>query len=107
VSWFDRLKSGLGKTRDLVTLGATRRGDDWEMDWDDLELALVAADVGARLAAEVVAEAKGSASAAALPEVAGERAARPARARPDAPEAAAGRLRRSTWPAAWCRCAAR
>ena len=58
MSWFDRLKSGLGKTRDMLTLGATRRGDDWEMDWDDLELALVAADVGARLAAEVVAEAR-------------------------------------------------
>ena len=58
MSWFERLRRGLGKTRDLVTLGAARTGPDWEMDWDDLELALVTADVGARLAAEVVAEAR-------------------------------------------------
>jgi len=58
VAWFDRLKRGLDKTRDLITLGAARRGEAWEMDWDDLELALVGADVGARLAAEVVAEAR-------------------------------------------------
>jgi len=56
VAWFDRLRQGLGKTRALVTFGAVRRGDDWELDWDDLELALIAADVGAKLAAEVVAE---------------------------------------------------
>jgi fused signal recognition particle receptor len=58
VSWFDRLRKGLDKTRALVTSGLKRQGDDWEMDWDDLELALVAADVGAKLAAEVVAEAR-------------------------------------------------
>ena len=58
MSWFDRLRRGLGKTRDLVTSGAVRRGDDWEMDWDDLEFALVGADVGARLAAVVVEEAR-------------------------------------------------
>ena len=56
MAWFDRLRQGLGKTRALVTFGAVRRGDDWELDWDDLELALIAADVGAKLAAEVVAE---------------------------------------------------
>jgi fused signal recognition particle receptor len=56
VSWFDRLRQGLGRTRELVTQGVTRRGDGWELDWDDLELALIGADVGAKLAAEVVAE---------------------------------------------------
>jgi fused signal recognition particle receptor len=58
VAWFDRLRQGLGRTRELVTFGAVRRGGDWELDWDDLELALIAADVGAKLAAEVVAETK-------------------------------------------------
>ena len=58
MAWFDRLRQGLGKTRALVTLGAVRRGNDWELDWDDLELALIAADVGAKLAAEVVSETK-------------------------------------------------
>lgn len=58
MAWFDRLRQGLAKTRDMVTFGAARRGEDWEMDWDDLELALIGSDVGARIAAEVVAEAK-------------------------------------------------
>ena len=58
MAWFDRLRQGLGRTRELVTLGAVRRGGDWELDWDDLELALIAADVGAKLATEVVAETK-------------------------------------------------
>ncbi len=58
MAWFDRLRQGLGKTRALVTLGAVRRGNAWELDWDDLELALIAADVGAKLAAEVVGETK-------------------------------------------------
>jgi fused signal recognition particle receptor len=58
VAWFDRLRQGLGRTRELVTFGAVRRGDDWELGWDDLELALIAADVGAKLAAEVVEETK-------------------------------------------------
>lgn len=58
MAWFDRLKQGLSKTRDLVTHGVVRRGDDWEMDWDDLEFALVGADTGARIAHEVVTEAK-------------------------------------------------
>lgn len=56
MSWFDRLRQGLGKTRDAA-FGSTR-GVDWEMDWDDLEFALISADVGGRLAAEVVTEAK-------------------------------------------------
>lgn len=56
MSWFDRLRQGLGRTRELVTQGITRRGEAWELDWDDLELALISADVGAKLAAEVVAE---------------------------------------------------
>ena len=51
MSWFQRLKQGLSKTRGMF-------GSSWEMDWDDLEFALIAADVGARLASEVVAETK-------------------------------------------------
>ena len=58
MAWFDRLRQGLGRTRELVTLGAVRRGNDWELGWDDLELALIAADVGAKLATEVVEETK-------------------------------------------------
>jgi fused signal recognition particle receptor len=57
VSWFDRLRAGLAKTRDTVLAGGS--GDPaWEMDWDDLEFALIGADVGARIAQEVVAGAK-------------------------------------------------
>jgi len=55
VSWFDRLREGLGRTR-AATFGG--KGVAWEMDWEDLEMALIGADVGARLAATVVAEAK-------------------------------------------------
>jgi len=55
VSWFDRLRQGLGRTR-TATFGA--RGAAWEMDWEDLELALIGADVGGKLAAQVVAEAR-------------------------------------------------
>lgn len=58
MAWFDRLKQGLTRTRELVTSGAIRRGDAWEMDWDDLEFALIGADVGARIAREVVTEAR-------------------------------------------------
>ena len=56
MSWFDRLRRGLGRTRDVLTQDAA--DTSWEMDWDDLEFALIGADVGAGLAAEVVAEAK-------------------------------------------------
>lgn len=55
MSWFDRLRQGLGRTR-TATFGA--RGAAWEMDWEDLELALIGADVGGKLAAQVVAEAR-------------------------------------------------
>ena len=58
MAWFDRLRKGLGRTRDALTLDARNRGGTWEMDWDDLEFALIGADVGARLAAEVVVETK-------------------------------------------------
>jgi fused signal recognition particle receptor len=78
VSWFDRLRAGLAKTRENVLSAgpgtapagdagadpaaaeraAAARRSAWEMDWDDLELALIGADVGARIAAEVVAEAR-------------------------------------------------
>ena len=85
MAWFDRLRDGLSKTRAAIlgdapaseqgTTAATatpeapsgpgarpprpaRPARDWEMDWDDLELALIGADVGARIAAEVVSEAR-------------------------------------------------
>ena len=56
MAWFDRLKRGLSKTRDVLTSDVRDWGKSWEMDWEDLEFALIAADVGAKLAAEVVAE---------------------------------------------------
>jgi fused signal recognition particle receptor len=55
MSWFERLRQGLSKTRSVLTEDA---GPSWEMDWDDLEFALIGADVGAKLAAEVVADAR-------------------------------------------------
>jgi fused signal recognition particle receptor len=55
MSWFDRLRQGLGRTRDVLTQDA---GRGWEMDWEDLEFALIGADVGARIAGEVVAGAR-------------------------------------------------
>jgi fused signal recognition particle receptor len=58
MSWFDRLKRGLGKTRDVLTSDVRDLGKSWEMDWDDLEFALIGADVGATIAADVVADAK-------------------------------------------------
>ncbi|MEX2502418.1 MAG: signal recognition particle-docking protein FtsY [Trueperaceae bacterium] len=69
MSWFDRLRRGLGRTREVLTSDAEPapeapaakefpRRNAWEMDWDDLEFALIGADVGATIAAEVVAEAK-------------------------------------------------
>ncbi|HRP47922.1 MAG TPA: signal recognition particle receptor subunit alpha, partial [Trueperaceae bacterium] len=56
MSWFDRLRSGLNRTR-AATFGGGQ-GTAWEMDWEDLEVALISADVGGKLAAQVVAEAK-------------------------------------------------
>ena len=58
MSWFDRLRRGLGRTRDVLRQDASGRAGSWEMDWDDLEFALIGADVGAAIAADVVAEAK-------------------------------------------------
>ena len=58
MSWFDRLRRGLGKTRDVLATDVRDLGKRWEMDWDDLEFALIGADVGAGIAAEVVADAK-------------------------------------------------
>ena len=51
MSWFNRLREGLDKTRSSITGGSS-----WEMDWDDLEFALIASDTGARIAQEVVKE---------------------------------------------------
>ncbi len=63
MGWFDRLKAGLSKTREILTadvrdLGAVIRSQ--EVNWDDLEFALINADVGAKLSARIVAEAKES-----------------------------------------------
>lgn len=58
MSWFDRLKKGLGKTRDVLTTDVRDLGTAWEMEWDDLEFALIGADTGSKIAAEVVAEAR-------------------------------------------------
>ncbi|MEZ4608430.1 MAG: signal recognition particle-docking protein FtsY [Deinococcales bacterium] len=53
MSWFSRLREGLSKTRNIF--GGAK---PWEMDWDDLEFALIAADVGANISAQVVEETK-------------------------------------------------
>ena len=58
MAWFDRLRQGLGKTRDMLTTDVRDLGRSWEMEWDDLEFALIGADTGAKIAAEVVAEAR-------------------------------------------------
>ena len=67
MAWFDRLRDGLSKTRNAILGEATetstdatspRPARDWEMDWDDLEFALIGADVGAKIAADVVGEAR-------------------------------------------------
>ena len=58
MAWFDRLRQGLGKTRDVLTTDVRDLGRSWEMEWDDLEFALIGADTGARIAAEVVEDAK-------------------------------------------------
>lgn len=55
MSWFNRLKEGLSKTRTIITRDASA---NWEMDWDDLEFALIGSDTGAKIATEVVAETK-------------------------------------------------
>lgn len=57
MSWFNRLKDGLNRTRSLIT-GAPAPARSFEMDWEELEFALIGADVGARIAAEVVRDAK-------------------------------------------------
>src|SRR5690606_4982873 len=79
MSWFDRLRQGLSRTRDVIaeaTTGETAstapaggnsaprtapspsRPANWEMDWDELGFAPIGADVGGKLAAEVVEGAK-------------------------------------------------
>ena len=58
MAWFDRLRDGLGKTRHVLTTDVRDLGKSWEMDWDDLEFALIGADTGAKIAAEVVEETK-------------------------------------------------
>lgn len=58
MAWFDRLKQGLNRTRSLITGAPAGPTQAWEMDWEELEFALIAADTGARIAAEIVQEAK-------------------------------------------------
>jgi len=54
-SLLDRLRAGLARTRQGLSLGE-------RFDWDDLEEALVRADVGAAAAAQIVSEARASES---------------------------------------------
>ncbi len=56
MSWFDRLRQGLGKTRDV--LRDELPGRSGPPDWEELEFALIAADVGASIASTVIEEAK-------------------------------------------------
>ena len=61
MGWFDKLRAGLGKTREILTtdvrdLSAVIKSQ--EVNWDDLEIALISADVGAKLSAKIVAQAK-------------------------------------------------
>ena len=61
MGWFDRLKSGLSKTREILTadirdLATVIKSP--EVSWQSLETSLIAADVGAKLSAQIVAEAK-------------------------------------------------
>ena len=56
MAWFNRLKQGLDRTRSIFT--GQPAASAWEMDWEELEFALISADVGAKIAAEVVTEAK-------------------------------------------------
>ncbi len=78
MSWFDRLRQGLSKTRGQILNDAAPAAEApgasqpalsqpgrapsakpaAEPDWEELEFSLVSADVGAKLAAEVVAAAK-------------------------------------------------
>lgn len=60
MGWFDRLRAGLSKTREVLTADVRDLSTilKQEVNWDDLEFALIAADVGAKLAAKIVAEAK-------------------------------------------------
>jgi len=58
VSWFDRLRRGLGKTREVLTTDVRDLATGANVDWEELEFSLVAADVGAGIAADVVEEAK-------------------------------------------------
>lgn len=51
---FDRLKEGLARTRGTLASGLGLAGAGDEPDWDQLEEALVAADVGAAAAVELV-----------------------------------------------------
>lgn len=61
MNWFQRLRRGMSRTRDAIAGSGEQvpgAQSPWEMDWDDLEFALIGADVGATIAAEVVANAK-------------------------------------------------
>jgi len=58
VSWFDRLRRGLGKTRDVLSGDVQEAMAARTPDWEELEFALIAADVGAAIAADVIADAK-------------------------------------------------
>ena len=60
MSWFQRLKSGLSKTRSQITqaVGLGGEVDESQRDWtlEELEFALIGADVGAKYAQEILAD---------------------------------------------------
>lgn len=71
-AWFDRLSAGLSRTREQLSGQLNvllRRGPNLDDEfWSDLEDALIAADMGAPAAAEMVDRLRGAATRQALPD---------------------------------------
>lgn len=71
-AWFDRLSAGLSRTREQLSGQLNvllRRGPNLDDEfWSDLEDALIAADMGAPAAAEMVDRLRGTATRQALPD---------------------------------------
>jgi fused signal recognition particle receptor len=75
VSWFDRLSGGLARTRGRLAdgiAGLMGRGPDLDDEfWEGLEETLIAADIGAASAAELVESVRSSSRREDLPDAAG------------------------------------
>jgi fused signal recognition particle receptor len=54
MSWFNRLKTGLSKTRSQITQAVGLAGDPTDWTFEELEFALIGADVGAKYANEIL-----------------------------------------------------